>query len=317
MERFSSKASLSRDLWIRLTALRSNEEFFDLRRWMGRLLIVLDSHRTATTSQANGARATLFSLAGCVLAGVMLAQMAGPAAARSVHAEGPTTAARKVFESTPGVNLELSETSREKRDGITNIGFQVVAEGAPPDKVYNLRFQDTGMLLDGQSPVPFGSAEEPAFAFRVDAEGKWTPELPEWQLTRFARGEWIRVILVSTDETVRAQATFVPWPIQARQGTCHVSIRLMSRRGTMFAATGEGFRPGESVMIESKFDKSVRSSVSTVGLDGSLPYIVLDPPQLKKFRKRDDHVAQFSVVGQDCALKIDYNWGPAAARPLD
>jgi len=123
----------------------------------------------------------------------------------------------------------------------------------------------------------------------------------------YPRGAAWEVALVSADRAIRLFAKTIPYPISARDGTCAVSLELVSQRGDRFLALGSGFIPGDEVSIESRYSGRVVQKRKQVSHEGMLP-----PDSLAHKAPGVDLIARYTVKGQSCEVVVDYQWGEQA-----
>jgi hypothetical protein len=102
----------------------------------------------------------------------------------------------------------------------------------------------------------------------------------------------------------------VPRPIAAHQGPCDLSLELVSRRGDSFLAAGQGFTPGESVVVELQQARGTTNKRVRALPDGKLPLDVITHGTAAT-----DFHARYVVRGRVCEVAVDYTWGePALTR---
>jgi hypothetical protein len=118
------------------------------------------------------------------------------------------------------------------------------------------------------------------------------------------------VALASVDLTLTAFAKVIPRPITARDGSCTVSLDLVSRRGDRFVASGVGFPPNEDVVIESWYTGRMIKKRQRVSAEGQLPLDVISHGASGL-----DRSARYEVKGRSCNVAVEYEWGePALGR---
>ncbi len=220
-------------------------------------------------------------------------------------------------ESTAGARLTLVEEKRAKLRNETSLGYAFSASGFPRGKSYDLWLW---RVLSKASVVWAG--------FYVDDSGKMdcltaqakierragvacTAELEKLRtlVASSVRGERLRFALVSTDHTVRGFLDTIPFPVEQRDGRCHLSVELLSQRGDLFAIWGEGFEPGEEVALESSFAGKMEKSkqkASTLGEIGSAVFPAASG--------RESGLANYSAVGKSCKVAVRYEWGLSSLR---
>jgi hypothetical protein len=102
----------------------------------------------------------------------------------------------------------------------------------------------------------------------------------------------------------------VPWPIAAHQGPCDLSLELVSRRGDRILAAGQGFTPGELVVVELQQARGTTNKRVRALPDGKLPLDVITHGTAAT-----DFHARYVVRGRACEVAVDYIWGePALTR---
>jgi len=115
------------------------------------------------------------------------------------------------------------------------------------------------------------------------------------------------VALASDDHKLSAFAKVIPYPIAARDGTCVVSLELVSLFGYRFLASGFGFGPGEEVQVESRALGRVTPRKLRVSPGGLLPPDVISHGGISA-----DRGARYTVKARSCEVSIEYDWGESA-----
>jgi len=206
----------------------------------------------------------------------------------------------------PGVVLALVEQDRKVASGITDVLYAIRASGFPKDKTYALWFWDSF------TPKPYLAESN----FKVDESGQLVSgrgmvlQKLSFHLSRFARGEPVRMAVISTDQTIKAYARAYPLPIEATDNRCHLWVELLAPTGKSFLIQGEGFEPGEEVTTLSTSGSEVIRKTQTVLADGTLDPATALPAVVGK----DSGVAAFSVSAKSCAPTVQYEWGPPAMK---
>ncbi len=209
---------------------------------------------------------------------------------------------------TPGVQLTLQEGSRATTpNGTTKVTYFLRVSGFPTGKTFKLWVK------------PFGSSPESLSdvvgEFYVDPSGKLVSQeggdLGQISLSApsYAKGEPYEVALISTDQTIKAFAKAIPFPIEVKEGRCRLWLELISPTGEAFALQGEGFEPNEEVTTVSRSNGEVIQGKQKVLPDGRLPANILAPAAVTR-----RYVASFTVIGKSCKLTVDYEWGPPALK---
>jgi hypothetical protein len=206
---------------------------------------------------------------------------------------------------TPGLLLRLAELPSETAEPRR---YRLEPSGLPPGLTFSVWTKDFGHTFH---EVVSGLVVDPSGALVAavpDADGR-RQRLDEMPLTPgpYPPGAIWEVALVSTDRTQLAFTKVVPRPLRAEAGSCAVSVQLVSHRGERFLASGEGFVPGDEVLIESRVAERVVRRRQRVGTDGRLRSEVLSHVPVG-----GDRTARYAVTGQRCAVAIEYVWGARA-----
>jgi hypothetical protein len=206
---------------------------------------------------------------------------------------------------TPGLQLRLVELP----SGPAEPGrYRLEPSALPPGARFSVWTKDFGhtfhevvsdLVVDPSGTLVAATADAAGRRQRVDemalAPGPYPP------------GAIWEVALVSADRTLLAFAKVIPRPIHAEDGACAVSLQLVSHRGERFLTSGEGFVPGDDVLIESRVAGRLTRKRQRVGPDGRLRSDVLSHVDVG-----GDRTARYAVTGQRCAVAIEYVWGNRA-----
>ena len=243
-----------------------------------------------------------------LLSGLLISLLAACATPKKLSDWGPKYA-------TPGVHLSVHEVERGAGPtGGTEVVYTFKASGFPKNKSYEF----WGQWLDGRT-IKF------AEKFYVDDSGKLVGgQLPgktspegvalerfTFGLHGFAKGESKMYALISTDETVKAFARIVPFPIEAKEGSCRLSVELIENRGDLFGILAEGFEPDEEITTVSKFGDQVidEGKLKVPSEEGKFLIFLL--PSVIGGRSGP---ASFTASGKSCNLTVNYEWGPPALK---
>jgi hypothetical protein len=175
---------------------------------------------------------------------------------------------------TPGITLALKETARTKTDAGTEITYRLTATGfAPGTRLTLLRWplnQVLTALMDGIVLDSSGTAvcAGPVSALNADlnAPGAATPgsgggssaaaktpgvascsktmtaDAPVEITTTAARGEAIRVALLSEDKKSGGATSVVPFPLTGENNGCKLDLLLGSKDAELVLIEGDGFK---------------------------------------------------------------------------
>lgn len=215
-----------------------------------------------------------------VCAALALAAAAGADARHSSMTLDPRRA-------TPGMSLELVEAARSAAGDA--VKYRLRVKGLPEGRAFGVWTKSFGR--DFSEVVP---------ALRDDIELDPGP---------YPRGAAWWVAIASEDQNTTAFARVVPYPIAARDGSCSISLELISLYGNRFIALGAGFAPGEEVEIETRASGKASRKRQRVDPDGRLPLDVVEHGTLSA-----DTVARYAVKARTCAPAVEYRWGESALK---
>jgi hypothetical protein len=209
-------------------------------------------------------------------------------------------------QATPGLRLELHETA-SGRDHASK-RYKLLATDYPIGVVFSVYTKDFS-----------DSFAEVATGFRVDASGNLisnnSARPQRLQDLEFSPGPYPRgaawdVAIASADRSIMAFDRIIPYPLLVQNGTCLISLELLTKRGDRFLVTGTGFSPGDEVLTEAKFDGRVEQRRRRISVDGLLPRHIISHAAIGTSR-----TASYTVKGRSCEVAVDYDWGePALIR---
>jgi predicted enzyme related to lactoylglutathione lyase len=212
---------------------------------------------------------------------------------------------------TPGVRLTFQEQSQTTVEGRPAVTYSVDITGLPKDKTYALwqKWLDGKIALFGQ----FHFDDSGVLVGSLGSERSINQKMPLSKVTfhfyQMFRGEPANFALVSTDidQTVKAFANFVPFPLQAKgDGGCSLSMELLSQKGRLFGFMVEGFKPDEEVTTVSKSGGEILEEKQKAPADGRFAAIG-DPGVIGSAGGS----ASFQASGKACEVILNYEWGTA------
>lgn len=213
----------------------------------------------------------------------------------------------KVDQASPGMQLQIADLKRgpnpqSRHGGMEVATYRLKASGYPTDRSYELWMT----WVDGEAQKLNLTVDDDGKLHIVEMNGILLDNL-EMTSGKFHKGEPMEFALVSQDFKFRTFAKFIPFPLEARSGTCHIWLELVDPAGYAFAGFGEGFVPGEAVTVISRSNGEVIRNQEVVSADGKLtPNLLL--PAAKRWRQK----AEWSVQGGTCSVSIPYRWGRSA-----
>jgi hypothetical protein len=207
---------------------------------------------------------------------------------------------------TPGIRLELVEIPSTTPSDVKKYRLRV--EGLPSDATYDVWIKDYGQqfkqVLSGFRSNKAGELVS------IDDSGRGQ-RFDEITLDPgpYPNGAVWMAAIASEDHKLSAYAKVIPHPITARDGTCAVSLELVSLHGNRFLATGSGFPPGAEVTIEQRYAGRTTNRQQRVSVDGHLP-----PDVVLHGGVGTDLTAEYAVNSSSCRPVVPYVWGIAALK---
>jgi hypothetical protein len=203
---------------------------------------------------------------------------------------------------TAGAKLVLNETGRTRSNGQTTVTYNIFASGLPLDARYVLWTR-----LVGSDPRPAADA-------LLNDDGRVVSQLadPEHQIPEdpinlkvFAgRGEPKQFRLISSDGKFSAFTQIIPFPIEASDGSCHLSAIMTGANYLGVLISVAGLQPGEELLIDTRSDQEAGQTKGKATDRGTYDSNLF--PFVKG--KRSGKV-QFSVTAKSCKVAVELPWG--------
>ena len=129
------------------------------------------------------------------------------------------------------------------------------------------------------------------------------------QIDGYHKGEPMDYAIVSTDGAVRAYARGYPFPIQAQDGKCMLTVEMENSIFTSFVIRGAGFGPNEKVATSSSF-----GGEAAIGTQQTSPQGEFAVPLRAEMPGKNSGSATFTATGNSCHPSVSYDWGKAATK---
>ncbi len=205
----------------------------------------------------------------------------------------------------PGIELQAIEGPREHEGSSTVLLYNLVGKGFPP----NLTYSVWGWIPGNK---PRKAIEGVSFDKRgvVVCSGKpgacigKGPDDPVNIKTTAVLGEPKRFAVVSDDGKVAGFAEAVPFPIEATNKNCKLSVIRESPMAEMVDVRASGFVPYEMLNVSGQVGGLEALHSPTASPQGTWQALVgtKDPG-------RDAGTATIKVTGQACSVTVTFNWG--------
>lgn len=239
-------------------------------------------------------------------------------------------------ESAPGMSLALKETGRTKNAaGATKITYEITGKGFTPDMQLTLLYWPlnqnvskvmSGIVVDASGTAVCGVAA-PGPAAPTDAAGAaqanagkvapvrsctkaLKPGSPITITTTAAKGEPVRVALVAADRKHGAAVTVVPFPIEATDRGCKISVLLGAKDAELVLVEGEGFHNDPKYTIGTESYDVKRPFHVTVNKQGK--FIGALTPWVPGHDIGDTVVYYQSST---CTPTVSFHWGKNTYKP--
>lgn len=210
----------------------------------------------------------------------------------------------------PGVELGIHEGPREHDSSGTALFYNILGKGFPADKTYDLWFWNLGKKPQkGIEGVSFDKRGVLVCSGKPGScAGKGTDDPINIKATA-ALGEPKRFAVVSRDGRVAAFTEAVPFPIEASDKNCKLSVVRAAPLAEDVAVRASGFTPYEMLTVTGNLgpDNTVHSP--TAAPDGTWQAIV----GTKAFGQ-DSGVAKISVSGKSCSVAVSFPWGEGSGK---
>jgi hypothetical protein len=239
-------------------------------------------------------------------------------------------------ESAPGMSLALKETGRKKNaSGATEITYQITGKGFTPDMQLtmlrwplnqNIARVMSGIAVDASgnavcgTPAPGPQAPTDAASAAASGAAKaepappcirtMKPGTPVTFTTAAAKGEPVRVALVAADHKHGAAVTVVPFPIEATDRGCKISVVLGAKDAELVLVEGHGFKadPTYTLGTESYGEKRPFK----VAINGKGQFIGALTPWAPNHDNGDTVV---SYQSSTCNPSVSFHWGKNTYKP--
>jgi hypothetical protein len=209
--------------------------------------------------------------------------------------------------STPGTSAELREVSRTNQSGQLALRYNVFVKGVPKDQTYTLfswpinapspseqmkglSIANDGLVVcAGRMPVQcVGDKEDDPVGFTLSP----------------ARGEVVRMALVSANGKTKLFFATIPDPIIQKNKTCSLEVVRLTPQFELVLVRARGYQPNEDLLFASKsYDESHEQRVKA-DTDGGYATALL--PFAKG--KQNGRMV-LSLKSNSCTSELSFDWG--------
>lgn len=125
-----------------------------------------------------------------------------------------------------------------------------------------------------------------------------------------AHGEPIRYMMASADDKLFYAGTLVPFPIESKDGKCHLEVRLGLPEGQTMLVYGDGLTPNALLQLKTVSVGEERTSMLNTDAQGRAVAIIV--PYVAG---KDAGVVKMSVATPDCSVAVEIPWGKGSYHP--
>ncbi len=211
---------------------------------------------------------------------------------------------------TAGVELATHEGPREHNASGTVLMYNVLGKGFPADKRYDLWF-----WIAGKKPqkaiagVSFDARGVLVCSGKPGScQGSGIDDPVNIKATAVL-GEPKRFGVVSTDGRVAGFAEAVPFPIEASDKNCKLSVVRESALADVVALHASGFTPYEMLTVKTNLSPDDATHSPTASPDGTWQAMIGT-----KIPGQSSGVANIQVFGHGCSVAVSFAWGEGSAR---
>jgi hypothetical protein len=216
--------------------------------------------------------------------------------------------------STPGASLTLTDKGHKSIPEGTQVTFILHATGFQPGEAIsllrwplgqNVQRVATGLTVDGNGQVICPEISQ------GDCLSSMQPGDPVHVDDVAARGEPLRVALVSANGKKRAESTVIPFPIESTNNGCKLEVILGVKNAEMVLLEGIGFPKSSKVELHIVSFGQDHPVTATTSAGGGL--IVADLPAVAGHTSGTTTV---SYHGSNCSPSVSFPWGLNSYHPL-
>jgi hypothetical protein len=227
-----------------------------------------------------------------------------PAAAQQLNADN-------WGKGTPGVGLTLHEGPRQHTSKGTILWYNVIGKGFPEGIVYTL-----WRWVPEKSPEPLikgVSFDKRGVLVCSEKPGHCSGDGPDDPInikTTAILGEMKRLAVISDDGKIVGFVDAVPFPIEASDKNCKLSVIRESPLADVVAARASGLKPNQTLTVTTRYGDEGSTTKSAAGPDGTWREVVG-----AQGTKRPSGKALISVSDTVCTVSVTFDYGPGSNKP--
>jgi len=206
---------------------------------------------------------------------------------------------------TPGVELATHEGPRQRASSGTLLIYNILGKGFPAGKTYDLWFWSLNKKPEkAMQGVSFDKRGLLVCSGKPGScKGEGADDAINIQATA-ALGEPKRFGVVSTDGQVAGFIEAVPFPLEAKDKSCRLSVVRQSLLAEAVLIRASGFIPHETLTVQKPVAGHDLVENPMVAADGTWQETVET-----KTPGQNSGTSTINVSGKSCSLSVTFNWG--------
>jgi len=216
--------------------------------------------------------------------------------------------------STPGYSLAVIDKGHKSTPEGTQVTFSVHAKGFQPgDSLRLLRWPLDSAIKDVASGLTVDGTGQlicPEIS-QGNCLSSMQPGDPVHVTELAARGEPLRLAVVSADGRKQAEATIIPFPLEDTSNNCKLEVILGAKNSSLVLLEGAGFPPRTKVEVHIVSYGKDQPVTTTTNSQGGLIVAVL--PEIAGHASGTTTV---SYKGSSCSPSLSFPWGKGSYHPL-
>lgn len=216
--------------------------------------------------------------------------------------------------STPGFSLAVLDKGHKSTPEGTQVTFSLHAKGFQPGDSINLvrwpldspvKRVATGLTVDGSGQVICPEISQ------GDCLASMRPGDPVHVKDIAARGEPLRVAVISANGKKRAEATIIPFPLEDTSNACKLEVILGAKNASLVLVEGAGFPSSAKVELHIVSYGQDHPITTTTSARGGLIVAVLPT-----IAGHASGTTTISYKGSSCSPSLSFPWGKGSYHPL-
>jgi hypothetical protein len=209
-----------------------------------------------------------------------------------------------------GVELVVHEDARHPGPSATVLTFNLIGKGFPADKRYDLWFWNLGKKP--QKAIPGVSFDKRGLLVCTGKPGECLGKGPDDPINIQATamlGEPKRFAIVCVDGRVAGFAEAVPFPIEASDKKCKLSVVREAPLAEVVAVRANGFVPFEMLSVTGQFGTDNTAHSPSADPNGAWEAIMGT-----RAPGQTSGTATIKVAGNGCAVSVSFPWGEGSEK---